>query len=82
VLLGTQTQFSNRDDLSLAEAAPVYLTGVQRLLDVSAVQAANDLELLFTLTNREQPWTDLVKDVGIRLDAAADWPRPGRTPTR
>ena len=72
MLLGTQTQFSNRDDLSLAEAAPVDFTGVQRLLDVSAVRAANDLELLFTLTNREQPWTDLVEDVGIRLDAAAD----------
>jgi hypothetical protein len=57
VLLGTQTQFSNRDDLSLAEAAPVDLHGVQRLLDVSAVRAANDLEPLFTLTNREQPWT-------------------------
>jgi hypothetical protein len=72
VPLGTQTQVSNRNNLSLAKAAPVDLTGVQRLLDVSAVRAANDLELLLALTDRKQPWTALVKDVGIRLYAAAD----------
>src|SRR5512133_1329312 len=72
VPLGTQSQISNRNDLSLGERATIAFAIGKRLLRISPVRSAYDLELLPTLTDRDHLWPRLVKDVGIRFDAAAD----------
>ena len=54
VSLSAESELSDREDLILGDGATIAFAVVQRLLDVSAVRAAYDLELLPTLTDRDQ----------------------------